>query len=517
MGHRSALLSIRDVWRLTLSPTVILLTLMIGMIVALTMTFSHLTAGDQTFYYQLPFILVPTAVTIVSSSLLTASYYLKHRHRVRHGKAVGVVTVPVTFVALFACTPFLFIFNWMKYIAGGLSFEAMIMIMLICPIIYVIISDYIHYMIIRYLSADLLGREMVHPPATEAEGSPHGLSSVLGWFLSPPTHKPKADADAPQLSWSNTICLSIWTSGHRSSLMSVRELWGIVFSPLVIALSILIGSSAGVASTITLRAVGDSTYMYLMLFSVAPVLVNIGSASLMSVYVFLRIPRDPERQPPVITVPSVLTIYLVALPTIMSIYLLKIAGGGLGEEWLIYVIGVTPLAYVVISDFFHYVVFSFIAPSIWGRAHIYQTSPASGTVPEKEVIQKAPRLVSTVPEIPRAQRDVVIGNLSLTESALIFLEAQGNYLRVVTKAMDQLERYRISSAVEQLSDGLGIYVHRSYWVAFSGIENVSLADGQCRIHTINDAVINVASTRQKDVLRELSDRGIIDAPRARAQ
>jgi hypothetical protein len=532
-GYRSPLISVREVWRLTLSFNVVLLTLVVGAIVSLTMTFSHLTAGDQTFYMQMHFIVVPLIVTIASSALITVIFYFRYRTRVNSGVVPEVITVPVTLTALVACIPMIFLFNWSKYLAGGLALEWLVIVVAVFPFVYVVISDYIHFIILRYVAPSMLNREPIEPPDLPQAGSRRGIAGALSRLIRAPLYgntKVEDTADDSRASWAERMCLSLWICGHKTSLMSVRDLWKVVFSRLVLALSIFIGSSAGVASTITLKADGDETYMYLMLFAVAPVFVNIGSAALITAYMYLRLPLRDTGSDPVIIVPSLLTVYIAAVPVIGLIYFLKVMAGGLGAEWFFYVLTVVPAAYVLISDFFHYIVFSYITPSIWDRSHVF--AHATGATAEQHQKQTDARLPQIVPEVApevhqteviklqpvyapceqpvRRKPEVRIGGCGVNETDLIFLEAQGNYLRIVTPTMDHLERFRISSAVDLLSDDLGIFLHRSYWVAFSGIKHVSFSQGQYRVHTTNGETINVAATRKHDVLRALTDREILD-------
>ena len=669
-GHRSPLFSVREVWRLTLSMTVILMTLAIGSIVAFTMIMSHLVAGDQNYYLQLPFILIPLLCTLASSCLISAAFYIIYHRRLKAGVVPDVITVPVTFTAIIPCMLLIFLFNGLKYVAGVMSLDWFLLVTAATPIIYVLISDYIHFLILRYVAPSILGRPPIEPPHTAvAKDGRTGFAGSLISLLPAALRGRKAERQQrASVCWRSTVCLSIWISGHRSSLMSVRELWAIVFSRIVLALSVLVGSVAGVAATVTLMAVEDGpasapsgfsfyaeataqfdnlsggfwqrifdfgngpgqqnilltqvgnsdsirfevynatglgsvsvevpnqiipgevatwraqvsdagqmqlfkndvligeragvvvpdvprsnllvassnwsgdtpligavtaiiadvngdgvadvtegimptlkpTHMVLMLFSIAPVFVNIGSAALMSMYVFFRLSRAKDADIPVIVVPSLLTIYVMAVPAIALIYTLKVAAGGLGENWVIYVMTITPVVYALISDFFHFVVFFFIAPSIWGRAHIYEPVQMAQATPEGQAHNDDAAPAEPVFAKPTGH-EIRIGNTIVAEGDLVFLEAQGNYLRVVTKSEEHLERFRISAAVEQLSDELGMYVHRSYWVAYSGIDGVSFLRGQYKIQTTHGEAINVASTRQQDVEHALKDRGLISA------
>ena len=508
LGYHSPLLSVREVWRLTLSMAVILMTLAIGTIVAMTMTMSHLTSGDQTFYLQAPFILVPLLVTITSSSLISVAFYFRYHRHLRHGDMPEVITVPVTLAALVASTPFIVVFNGTKYLAGGLTLEAFLLVSAVSPFVYMLISDYIHFLILQYVAPTILGRPSIAPP--ERPGDTRLRKDRLGLLASLLRVTERSRVQKPkqgQANWRDTVCLSIWVSGKSTSLMSVRELWAVVFSPFVMALSVLIGSAAGVASTITLMAVGDETNLVLMLFAIAPVFVNIGSAAWMSLAVFLRLRRAKDGEIPTVSMPSAITIYVSAIPMIALIYGLKVATGGLGENWLGYVITVTPIAYVLISDFFHYVVFFFVTPSIWGREHLYEPISAEQAQP-----MPAPDDGDAAePALPESTHEIRIGNTTIPERDLVFLEAQGNYLRVVTGTVEHLERFRISAAVDQLSDDLGVFLHRSYWVSYSGIDRVLFSQGQCKVKTTHGEVINVASTRQNDVIPVLKERGFISA------
>jgi len=91
---------------------------------------------------------------------------------------------------------------------------------------------------------------------------------------------------------------------------------------------------------------------------------------------------------------------------------------------------------------------------------------------------------------------------------LQYLEAQGNYLRVVTTQGESLVRFRISEAVSQLSEDLGMYLHRSRWVAFAGVRDVSFAKGLYQVNLNSGETISVASTRASEVIDTMTKHGI---------
>jgi hypothetical protein len=489
LGNRPQLISARDLWVLVFHPTVILMSAAIGSTVGLTAAFSLRSFGDEGYYFALAFCVIPQLVNMSSAGLVSLIVYLKCRN-----SPIGdmsLVTVPTALTVYFSALPIIFIVYYAKHVAGGPGPIALIYEVIFYPICYVVVSEFFYGIVTRYIGPIVLDpgkwTKRQKDELAKINAKAHAKTAA-------PTHPnmPKTGAEH----WYDQPCLSIWISGRASSLMSIRELWKVVFSATVLILSVLIGTAAAVASSVTLMAIGDETYYYLALFSVVPVIVNIGSPSLMSVWVYIKARRIPKRGMPIVSIPSLLTIYLSALPVIAALYFLKLMAGGLGWEFLPYVLITAPVFYVVISDFFHYIVFTFITPALWDRPHIYPTEGAA----------EQPDLIT-----PQVNRTITIGHTSFNEADLVFLQAQGNYLRIVTTTSESLERARISFAIEQLSCDIGLLVHRSYWVSFDGIEKVRLDRGKCTLHMTGGEAISVASTRNAEVVDALEMRRIVSA------
>ena len=484
-------MSVREVWQVGFNRTVLLLSVVLAAAAGSTATVALQAVGDPTFLYQIWISFVPIVAIFGSCSLISAIVYARSKWG---SDPDTVIVVPATLTIFLSCAPVLTLIHYAKFRDGGMSQNWFVFTSILAPIVYTLISDFIHRIVFLYIAPSIWRRDhiwrLVQPQAHHSVHTAHRPKTAASGHAVPHVTKDE--------SWYDLTCLSIWISGVSSSLMSIRELWAIVFSKTIMMLSMLIGTAAAVASAVTLKAVGDDTYLYLALFAVAPVFVNIGSASLMSVWVYLRVQFRSEGSVPTVSIPSCLTIYLAALPAISAIYFLKLMAGGLGREWLVYVLTIAPFFYVVISDFFHYIVFTFIAPSIWQRPHTHSSEAAA------EQAQPKPEIVALKPA-----KTVTIGNTSFVETDLVFLEAQGNYLRIVTKTSEGLERFRISSAVDRLSSDLGLFVHRSYWVAYRGIDQVSVARGKCLLHTLGGEVITVASTRQEKVIAALETRKLI--------
>ena len=69
-------------------------------------------------------------------------------------------------------------------------------------------------------------------------------------------------------------------------------------------------------------------------------------------------------------------------------------------------------------------------------------------------------------------RRVEIGGQMFDPQDIRLLIAQEHYTKVVTDGGAQLLRGKISAAADQLPDGLGMRVHRSYWIAYSHAREV---------------------------------------------
>jgi hypothetical protein len=478
-------------------------------------------AGDPTHLYQLVFVVMPLAVNIMSAAFLSGAVYFWRRRRTRSAvpDACPTITLPATLSVLIACFVPIGLVNALKVLGGGLDTEWLGFVLFANAMLYVLVSDFLHYVVFHFIAPAIWGRdhiqetpcakvrtsEAVASQGTLRRGAPHDEDR-------PGLQRSGTDTAAPTVSFNSGSgladqrCLSIWISGYRSSLMSNRELLAITFSRTVLALSFFIGTAAGLASAIILRAFGDETYYVLFLLSFAPLVVNVLSALVASAMLYLRTRRAFRNGSPIplVVVPSFLTVAVTTVPVLAVIYGLKVTFGGLGaESMMIVLIGVS-VGYVIIADFFHYIVFRYIAPSIWRRPHLYlsQMAPAQSELESDLTGPEHTQPAFAGPSL------VEIGNATVDLHSILMLEAQGNYLRIVTRDQEFLERFKISAAVDMLSDAVGVFLHRSYWVAFAGIDRVESVGAQYRVLMRNGEALTIASTRRQAVLDAFALNGV---------
>lgn len=113
---------------------------------------------------------------------------------------------------------------------------------------------------------------------------------------------------------------------------------------------------------------------------------------------------------------------------------------------------------------------------------------------------------STVTLNPR----VFIGDGKTINSAEIsIVEAQGHYVRVLTKDVSTMTRARFTSVVNQLPPQSGIQIHRSIWIAMHNIRSVRKQRGAMTIILNDGDELNVARPRQNEVAANLREHGYI--------
>ncbi len=78
--------------------------------------------------------------------------------------------------------------------------------------------------------------------------------------------------------------------------------------------------------------------------------------------------------------------------------------------------------------------------------------------------------------------------------ALVRLEAQDHYLKVVTQAGEALILQRLSDALTELSGFDGLRVHRSHWIARDQVQKVSRREGKVILTLTDGAEVPVSRT-----------------------
>ncbi len=83
------------------------------------------------------------------------------------------------------------------------------------------------------------------------------------------------------------------------------------------------------------------------------------------------------------------------------------------------------------------------------------------------------------------------------QGKLIFLKSELHYLQVVTDKGNSLILYNLSDAISQLSPESGMSVHRSYWVAFDAIQELTKKGRQGTLILKNSQKIPVSRGKLK--------------------
>jgi hypothetical protein len=84
---------------------------------------------------------------------------------------------------------------------------------------------------------------------------------------------------------------------------------------------------------------------------------------------------------------------------------------------------------------------------------------------------------------------------------LYAVEAHDHYLRVHTGAGTELVLMRFADALTEL-EGLGLQIHRSWWVARDAIEGASWSRGRGELRLVNGAMVPVSRSFAPQVQRE---------------
>ncbi len=108
---------------------------------------------------------------------------------------------------------------------------------------------------------------------------------------------------------------------------------------------------------------------------------------------------------------------------------------------------------------------------------------------------------SSVPEITIEPRTPLMERLKpkLRNADIYALTAEDHYVRVITSKGEDLILMRLSDAIKELGDIKGLPVHRSWWVAESGIKSARKIDGKISLQLHSGQVAPVSRSNSKTV------------------
>ncbi len=89
---------------------------------------------------------------------------------------------------------------------------------------------------------------------------------------------------------------------------------------------------------------------------------------------------------------------------------------------------------------------------------------------------------------------------------LILLSAEEHYIRVVTRLGSDIVLYRLSDAIDELSDYDGDQVHRSYWIAWNEVAEIQKEGRSFRLLMSSGERVPVSRSHRGLVAKRLRDR-----------
>lgn len=272
----------------------------------------------------------------------------------------------------------------------------------------------------------------------------------------------------------------------------------------VMGFCFLLGLIVGVFYAAAFHVNGAGWVFPLIIFPLAPVTVNFLANFIAFTYLrlraFSRIGSTSEVLP---AVRSALTVFSAIVP--IWVCYLEFQSWMYPEKptGLVFYLAI-PLLYVIVSEAIHFVIFRYISQDI-----VQEMSPGKKLHSVLSVALEEPvEEPEHQPEMATS-RQLEIGRQTFTDSDIVMLEAQGNYLRVVTSSGEFIERCLMSTATQNLDEGLGLQIHRSYWVSFAAILSLVRLDNSLCIQLTNGEEVKIARPRQRHVRDALAARGMV--------
>jgi len=161
-----------------------------------------------------------------------------------------------------------------------------------------------------------------------------------------------------------------------------------------------------------------------------------------------------------------------------------------------------PLIYFVASVLVHAFVLNHLIPVGGERWEQLGQRTAINLQSKTAEIQKR--------RLPRvgSNRLTTIGDSDIPAKAIRFVEAQGNYVRLLTADGEHMIRQPFSKVIELLPETRGVQLHRSRWAAFDAITSVDEKHDGLFVTVQGAPKIRVARSREECVFKALASAGI---------
>jgi len=111
--------------------------------------------------------------------------------------------------------------------------------------------------------------------------------------------------------------------------------------------------------------------------------------------------------------------------------------------------------------------------------------------------------------LPSQSTQVIgLGDKEIPTKSIRMVEAQGNYVRLLTSEGEVMIRKPFLKVMDTLPNALGIQLHRSRWVAYDAVTQVSNERDGLFVTVKGAARIRVAKSRSDTVLKALATAGV---------
>ena len=240
--------------------------------------------------------------------------------------------------------------------------------------------------------------------------------------------------------------------------------------------------------------------------------------SIAQIYLWVLFSTLLRRKPP-ITVHCALTTIIaatiVALIGLQTFILLpesyRPMAARINPQTGILVTAVFPLFYLLPAMLIHAFVFKHLIPIGSQRWKELGRNINAETV--REIAEKRARNLftgNTTNSIRFGDKDVPIYSIRL-------VEAQGNYVRILTDEGEQKARKPFLKVISKLPEARGVQLHRSRWAAFDAITEVTNEQDALFVTVQGANRIKVAKSRSESVSKALAKAGVPSKPPSELQ
>lgn len=114
-------------------------------------------------------------------------------------------------------------------------------------------------------------------------------------------------------------------------------------------------------------------------------------------------------------------------------------------------------------------------------------------------------------QLPRigGNRFIAIGDNDIPARSIRYVEAQGNYVRLLTSDGELMIRQPFSKVIDLLPNTRGVQLHRSRWVAFDAITDVAEKHDGLFVAVEGAPKVRVARSREECVFKALASAGVL--------